>query len=96
VLFEASERTPLSVGAALVAPAAHPDNIYLRNHRALAQFYNTWLDAETFVYLRTLHQDNKSTPHFSGSQGEHDARGLGKVLRTSFGLDPEMLRALRP
>lgn len=96
VLFEASERTPLSVGAALVAPVGYADNIYLRNHRALAQFFNTWLDAETFVYLRTLHQDNKSNPHFSGSQGKPDSPDLNKVLRTSFGFEPGMLRSLRP
>jgi hypothetical protein len=96
VLFEARERMPLSVGAALVAPTSHPDNVYRQNHRALGEFYNIWMDAETCVFLRTLHQDNKSNPHLSGSQGAPDDPAVDHMLRAAMGFDPEALRALRP
>jgi hypothetical protein len=93
-IFDARERTPLSVGSALVAPADYPDNVYLQNHRALPQFYDCWSDAESFVFLRTLHQDNKSTPHFSGSQNELEESDANRILREEFGFRPGELRKL--
>ncbi|MCR8726543.1 putative rhamnosyl transferase [Frigidibacter sp. ROC022] len=93
-IFDARERTPLSVGAALVAPAGYEDNVYVRNHRALAQYFDCWSDAESFVYLRTLHRDNKSNPHFSGSQRELGQGQVNRILRESFGLRPAELKAL--
>jgi len=93
-IFDARERTPLSVGSALVAPVDYPENVYLQNHRALPQFYDCWSDAESFVYLRTLHQDNKSNPHFSGSQNELDEPEVNRILRENFGFRPGELRKL--
>lgn len=93
-IFDARERTPLSVGAALVAPVGYPDNVYVRNHRALAQYFDCWSDAESFVYLRTLHQDNKSNPHFSGNQRELDQGATNRILREAFGFRPAELKAL--
>lgn len=93
-IFDARERTPLSVGSALVAPVDYPENVYLHNHRALPQFFDCWSDAETFVYLRTLHRDNKSNPHFSGSRNEIQDPDVNRILRDNFGFRPGELRKL--
>lgn len=93
-LFDARERTPVSVGAAIVAPIAWPENVYLYNHRALAQFRCSWYDAENIVFLRSLHGDNKSKPHFSGSQREMTEAAARQALRERFGLRPGALRGL--
>lgn len=93
-IFDARERTPLSVGSALVAPVDYPESVYLRNHRALPQFFDCWSDAESFVYLRTLHQDNKSNPHFTGSQREIEDGECNRILKRSFGFKPGVLKSL--
>jgi len=85
--YRATERTPLSVGAALVAPVDFPKHIYAYNHRALAQYHDCWADQSDFTFLRTLHQDNKSNPHFSGSRELLDDARAGQLLRAKFGLD---------
>lgn len=91
---KASERTPLSVGTALMAPVGFDKNIYAYNHRALGQFHDTWLDQGEFQFLRTLHQDNKSNPHFSGAKDALPDQRAASILKRKFGLDKEKLDAL--
>ena len=93
-IFDATEKTPLAVGTALTVPMGHPENIYRRNHRILAQFYNTFSEAETPCYIRTVHQDNGSTPAFSGRTREMPIEEIVHVLKDQFDLTPEAL--LRP
>lgn len=92
--FKAVERTPLSVGAAIVAPIDFPKHIYAYNHRALATYHDCWADQSEFTYLRTLHRDNKSNPHFSGSRDGLDDKRAGQLLRQKFGLDIDALNRL--
>ena len=93
-IFDAIERAPLSVGAALVMRAGERENVYRQNHRALPAFYNCCSDANEWVFLRTIHQDNKSSPHFSGEAGKLSLDTLGPILSERFGFDPEMLLRL--
>lgn len=93
-IFDATERTPLAVGTALTVPMGHPENIYRRNHRLLAQFYNTYSEAETPSYIRTVHQDNGSEPAFSGRTRDMSADEIATVLKDQFDLTPEQLRQL--
>lgn len=91
-IFDATERTPLAVGTALTVPMDHPENIYRRNHRLLAQFYNTYSEAETPCYIRTIHQDNGSEPAFSGRTRDMSDAEIAQVLKEQFGLSPKALR----
>ncbi|MEL7214095.1 MAG: glycosyltransferase [Pseudomonadota bacterium] len=91
-IFDATEKTPLAVGTALTVPMDHPENIYRRNHRILAQFYNTFSEAETPCYIRTVHQDNGSEPAFSGRTREMSDEEIAQVLETQFSLTPDELR----
>lgn len=65
-VFDAVERTPLSVGTALMTYAGHKDNIYARNHRKLGQFYNLYSDMTAPAYIRAIHSDNDSDPTIEG------------------------------
>lgn len=91
-IFDATEKTPLAVGTALTVPMGHAENIYRRNHRILAQFYNTFSEAETPCYIRTVHQDNGSEPAFTGRTHEMSDKDIATVLQQQFGLTPEDLR----
>ncbi len=91
-IFDATEKTPLAVGTALTVPMGHSENIYRRNHRILAQFYNTFSEAETPCYIRTVHQDNGSTPAFSGRTREMSEDDIAAVLEAQFNLTPDELR----
>lgn len=91
-IFDATERTPLAVGTALTVPMDHPENIYRRNHRILAQFYNTFSEAETPCYIRTVHRDNGSEPAFSGRTRDMSDDEIARILKEQFDLTPEELR----
>lgn len=91
---KAAERTPLSIGTALMAPVNFSKNIYAYNHRALGQYHDTWMDQSDFVYLRSLHRDNKSNPHFSGSRDLLEDNRAKSLLRQKFGLDFDALNRL--
>jgi hypothetical protein len=91
---KAQERMPLSIGTALLAPVAFAGNIYAYNHRAISQFHSTWMDLSEMVYLRTLHRDNKSNPHFSGSVETLEPKRAATLLAQKFGLDFRALETL--
>jgi hypothetical protein len=93
-IYDAGERVPLSVGAALVTPIASRENVYRQNHRALAEFYNTFSEATSHVFLRTTHRDNKSDPHFSGHQRALKDEEIDRILSENFGIDPVKLRGM--
>ncbi|ETD90101.1 glycosyltransferase [Rhodobacter capsulatus] len=90
----AVERTPLSIGTALLAPVSFAGNIYAYNHRALGQVHNIWMDQQDIVYLRTLHRDNKSNPHFSGSMEPVEPKRAAVLLRQKFGFDFDTIEKL--
>lgn len=83
-IFDATERTPLSVGTALVCPADHPDNVYARNHRFLPQFFDTYSDVRTPSWVRTIHQDNDSDPFINGRSGDMAADEIAEALKKGF------------
>ncbi len=85
-IFDAVERTPLSVGTAMITRTGAHENIYSRNHRKLPAFFTTFSDVDCPSWLRTIHRDNDSKPEFTG-----ETKLLGKTevdvqLRTAFNL----------
>ncbi len=88
------ERTPLSVGTALAAPAGHNGNIYQHNHRHIAQHVTTLSDSERPMYIRTVHRDNKSNPHRTGDKVEMTGAARDAQLRAAFGVTAADLAAL--
>lgn len=94
--YTAQERMPLSIGCAIMAPVEHPENVYLYNHRSLGIENNTFMDRDCLTYLRSIHRDNKSKPHFSGTTEKLALPKADKLLQEHFGLTAERLTALMP
>ncbi len=93
-VFDACERAPLSTGTTLVAPVGHPQNPYRYNHRALPQHYTTLQDLSEPAYIRTIHDDNKSTPNQSGLTHKMRRKQIKQALKQGFDVDLAMLKAL--
>lgn len=93
-VFDTCERSPLSTGMALLAPADYPNNPYRYNHRNSAQHFNTYSDIATPMYIRTIHGDNKSTPAQMGISHKMSLRKIERQLHRYFGLDLADLKDL--
>lgn len=96
-IFDASERTPLSVGTAMITKTGNTGkNIYSRNHRKLPAFFNTYSEVSEPAWLRTIHRDNDSVPEFTGNKEEHSNAEINRQLRDSFGISRAELLKIRP
>jgi hypothetical protein len=93
-VFDTCERAPLSAGTALLAPVGYPRNPYRYNHRQLLQHYTTYSDISVPAFIRSIHEDNKSTPTQMGLTHALGPRALARQIRSHFGLTLSDLRAL--
>lgn len=92
--YEAQERMPLSIGCAIMAPVDYPENVYLYNHRSLGIENNTYMERDCITYLRSIHRDNKSKPHFSGTTQKLTQARAKTLIKKHFGLDAARLATL--
>lgn len=90
-LYDVAEKLPLGIGLAMTAPVACVDNIFRRNHRLLAQFYNTFTDGETPAFIRTVHDDNDSAPYSSGQTRQMTPRAIVADIMARFPFDVDHL-----
>lgn len=93
-LRECYERAPLGVGMALVTGHDTGQNVFSRNHRAIAQFYDTYTEVNRPMFVRSVHQDNDSAAVPTGRTREWKEKRLRHYLRNAFGLDYDTVRAL--
>lgn len=91
-LSEWYEKQPISVGTTLITPRAVAENIYLRNHRKLPEFYNCFSTIDQPMFLRSVHQDNDSHALSSGHRGKMTPQEIEQHLRHGFGLSSDDLR----
>jgi len=85
VVYPTCERTPISVGAALIAPVSFADNVYQVDHRQLPQYFNAYSDTQHYAYVRTIHPDNKAKPHRTGLKLQLPNKVIDELLRIHFG-----------
>lgn len=85
IIYPTCERTPISVGAALIAPTSYRENVYSVDHRQLPQFFNAYSDTQHYAYVRTIHQDNKANPHRTGQKLQLPNKEIDEILRERFG-----------
>lgn len=90
-LFDACERTPLSVGTAMITATGKRENVYSRNHRKLAAFFPAYSEVDEPAWLRTIHPDNDSEPEFTGIMDKQDRATVDRWLHRGFGLDRDWL-----
>ena len=95
-IFDACEKAPLSVGAALVAPVGYGPNPYRFNHRKFAQHWNTFSDISVPGFVRTIHGDNKSSPAQMGITHKHGDAEIAADLKRHFDLTPQQLKDVLP
>lgn len=87
------ERLPLGCGTAMLAPAAGRENIYRRNHRWLAQFYDVFSEARTPAFVRSVHGLNDSDGQFVGRRLDTPPDRLAAELARGFPFLPAAWRA---
>lgn len=95
-LYDTCERSPLSTGMSLVAPAGSDHNPYAFNHRKIAQHYNTFSDISVPAFLRTIHGDNKSNPTHMGLTRKWRPKQAEAALEQHFGFTLDRVRELLP
>ncbi len=88
------EKMPISAGTTLITPRKIWENVFLRNHRRLAEFYDCYSDVSTPMFLRSVHLDNDSHARPSGHQGRLTTEEIEEVLRDGFGLSFDDLRQI--
>jgi Putative rhamnosyl transferase len=89
-----TEKLPIGIGLAMVAPKGSSESIFRRNHRLVPQFYSTFTDAVTPAFIRTVHTGNDSTPHASGTRTAVSGDALDRLLAAHFALSAADLMAL--
>lgn len=93
-VIDSCERAPLSAGTAVVRPVTGRGNPYRYNHRKFAQHYPLFSDISVPGFLRTVHEDNHSTPAMMGLTGRQSEAELDADLRQHFGLSLAELKAI--
>lgn len=93
-IYNVREKLPLGAGLALMAPAGCADNIYARNHRLLPMFYNSYCEANTPMFIRSVHPDNDSEPHLTGRRETMPEDRIDAILKARFGQSLARVTAL--
>lgn len=93
-IVEVVEKTPGAQGLAMTTPRDRQENIFRRNHRFSAQFYNTYTEAQTPAFIRTVHRDNDSDPHSSGLVTQTGWEAAAPLIATHFPFDAAHLQGL--
>lgn len=89
------ERSPLGIGLAMVAEKGDAATVFRRNHRQFMQYYDCYTEVSQPMWIRSVHQDNDSSAQPTGRAGTLKPVGIRKCLRRGFGLNLDMLKALR-
>ncbi|OIQ05290.1 MAG: hypothetical protein AUK60_10515 [Rhodobacteraceae bacterium CG2_30_10_405] len=93
-LIDVVEKLPLGVGLAMVVPQVSDENIFRRNHRLVPQYYNTFTDADTPAFIRSVHRDNDSQPTTSGISHQMTKAEIKTAIETHFPFTLAAIEAL--
>ncbi|MCC5967349.1 MAG: hypothetical protein JJU24_14565 [Natronohydrobacter sp.] len=95
-IFGVIEKQPLGIGMGMLAPADARPTIFSTDHRQVHTRWNTYTEALTPRFIRTVHRDNDSAALVSGKQIDYNAAKIDTVLRDHFSHDQSALLALAP
>jgi len=95
-IYGVIEKLPLGIGMGMLAPAEARPTIFSTDHRQVHMRWNTYTEALTPRFIRTVHRDNDSAALVSGKQIDYDTGQIDAVLRRHFCHDQTSLLALSP
>ncbi len=95
ILYGVGEKTPLGLGMSMISPMGAPQSVFSMDHRRVHQRFNTYTDASTPRFIRTVHRDNDSGAYLAGERRDHDDEELSQILEANFPFTLAQLRALR-
>jgi len=94
-LYGVGEKTPLGLGMSMISPISARQSVFSMDHRRVHQRFNTYTDAATPRFIRTVHKDNDSGAYLAGERRDHDDDELSRILDANFPFTLAQLRALR-
>lgn len=92
-IYDVNERTP-ACGVALVSGVKSGLTVYIRNHRDLAERFNTYLDATTPAFIRSVHRDNDAAPHVAGIRNTLTEAQIEALVEKHFPFTVKQLLAM--
>jgi hypothetical protein len=95
-LFGVIEKLPISVGTCMIAPAGAMPTVFSTDHRSLHTRWNCYTEALTPRFIRTVHRDNDSSAHVSGTRLNYAPDALDEVLARHFPFTRAQLLSLNP
>jgi hypothetical protein len=95
-LYGVGEKTPLGLGMTMISPKGARQTVFSMDHRRVHERFNTYTDASTPRFIRTVHVDNDSCAFLAGQRHDHNDDELAQILDANFPFTLAQLRALRP
>ena len=94
-IYGVIEKLPLGVGMGMIAPVGARPTIFSTDHRRVHTRWNTYTEALTPRFIRTVHRDNDSGAIASGARIEYSGQKLEAVLSANFSMQRVMLEQIR-
>ncbi len=94
-LYGVTEKTPLGLGMSMISRSDASQSVFSMDHRRVHTRFNTYTDAQTPRFIRTVHRDNDSSGFLAGARHDHDDAELTRILAANFPFTLSELRALR-
>lgn len=95
-IFGVIEKHPLGIGMGMLALADARPTIFSTDHRQVHTRWNTYTEALTPRFIRTVHRDNDSSALVSGKQIDYTPDQIDTVLADHFCHDRVTLLGLAP
>lgn len=95
-IYGVIEKLPLGIGMGMIAPADARPTIFSTDHRQVHTRWNTYTEALTPRFIRSVHRDNDSSALVSGKQIDYTTDQIKAVLNRHFCHDRATLLALAP
>ena len=93
-IYGVIEKLPLGIGMGMIAPVGARPTIFSTDHRQVHTRWNTYTEALTPRFIRTVHRDNDSGAHVSGARMDYPAAKLDAILSGNFAVDRDGLHRL--
>lgn len=95
-IYGVIEKLPLGIGMGMIAPVGARPTIFSTDHRQVHTRWNTYTEALTPRFIRTVHRDNDSGAHLTGARIDYKPDELDTILSQHFNLTRDHLQRIKP